>query len=601
MHIFHNRIFRKISTAIITVCFLFTPYSQVCIAGTAPNDTDTQEQPKKGKIIADLVMLNGNIHTMDTELNTAQAIAVKKGKIIFIGDNDNAEKYINKKTEVIDLKGSLVLPSFIDSHAHASAATGQLFNVSLLQMNSLEKYIAAVKEYLSANPEITVIQGGGWSNTVFSPTGPTKESLDAVSADIPIAISSEDYHSLWVNSKALEMAKITKDTPDPDNGRIERNEAGEPSGTLRESAMDLVTDILPDYSVEEYEQGILAYQDLALSVGTTGAWDPMPTENAIKAYQNLARNGLLKLYIRSGYRLDPEDKISTISKLNKKRKNASVGDIFKINSIKIFTDGVIEGTTAYLNEPYEEAAGTAAGYRGTPIWQPDELNKAVAAANKAGFSVHIHAIGDAACTESLDAFAYSSQKNKNKDNRNAITHLQLVDPADYSRFDTNNVIAVPDPYWAMKDDYYYNLQLPYLGKERADAEYPVKSFFDNNTVVASGSDFPVTYPPDPLVAIEVGVSRTITDAYLEYLGGDLKFTEPLWAEQACTLDQMLTSFTRNGAYANFMENLTGDLSVGKSADMVILDNNLYNIPVNEISKSKVTKTYFAGELVYGNQ
>ena len=249
-------------------------------------------------------------------------------------------------------------------------------------------------------------------------------------------------------------------------------------------------------------------------------------------------------------------------------------------------DGVIEGHTAYLNEDYADP-----GDRGEPIWQPAEFNAACAAIDKAGFQIHVHSIGDAATTETLDGLAYARKVNGRRDWRPGITHLQLVTPSDFKRFASLGVTAVPQPYWFLMDDYYWNLQLPYLGLPRADEEYPMKSFFDAGALVASASDFPVTYPPDPLDAIQTGVMRWFPDWVHNP-------TDILWPEQRVTVQQMIASFTLNGAKANYLETQTGSIKVGKSADLIVLNRDITTTVPSLIGDTQVMLTLFQGSEVY---
>jgi len=497
------------------------------------------------------------------------------------------------------------MPSFFETHGHMQSQTSMIYSVNLKGLKSVDEYLKAIKEFSDANPDAVAITGFGWLNTMFPPEGPSKALLDGIRSDIPISLTSEDYHSAWVNSKALEMGKVTKDTPNPAGGGvIEHNDQGDPSGTLRESATSLVESILPDYTVEQYKEGLKAYQKTAQSLGFTGAFDAVLAKgsNAIEAYKALASEGELEMWFRGVYITDSEQGAEQIKQLTAARVKDDSGDLFKINALKFFEDGVVEGLTAYLLEPYDPGTGKPDGYKGEPKWNLDKFKEVVAAGEKAGFQIHIHAIGDGAAQDSLDALAYAEQKNGKNDYRNAITHLQLVAPEDIKRFKELGVIAAVNPYWHFKDDYYYNLQLPYLGEERAEKEYPMKSFVDAGVMIASASDYPVTTPPDPLFGIEVGITRTVPGGNLSYGAtedvGNPKYKLPLWPEESVTLKDMIASYTYNGAYANFLENKTGSIEVGKSADMIILDKNLFAIPATEISKAKVLLTMFQGEEVF---
>jgi predicted amidohydrolase YtcJ len=483
--------------------------------------------------------------------------------------------------------------------------TSMIYSVNLKGLGSVDEYLKTIKEFSDANPNAASITGFGWLNTMFPPEGPSKELLDNIRSVIPISLTSEDYHSVWVNSKALEMGKVTKDTPNTAGGGIiEHNAQGEPSGTLRESATSLVAGIIPDYTVEQYKEGIKAYQKMAQSLGFTGAFDAVLAEgsNAIEAYKALASEGELKMRFRGVYNTDSEQGVEQIEQLVAAKEKDDAGDLFKINTLKFFEDGVVEGLTAYLLEPYAPGTGKPDGYQGEPKWELDKLKEVVAAGEKAGFQIHIHAIGDGAVRDSLDALEYAKQQNGKSDYRNAITHLQLVAPEDIPRFKELGVIAAVNPYWHFKDDYYYNLQLPYLGEERAEKEYPMKSFINAGAMIASASDYPVTAPPDPFFGIEVGITRTVPDGDLPYGAtedvGNPKYKLPLWPEESVNLKGMIASYTYNGAYANFLENKTGSIEIGKSADMIVIDQNLFNVQATDIHKTKVLMTLFKGEEVY---
>ncbi len=274
-------------------------------------------------------------------------------------------------------------------------------------------------------------------------------------------------------------------------------------------------------------------------------------------------------------------------------------DMFRTPAVKIFADGVVEGHTAYLNEPYADALAYKgdATYRGEPIWQPDVLNKTFARLDKAGFQIHTHAIGDAATSETLDALAYARKVNGQHDWRPGITHIQLVAPKDFARFAKLGVAAVPDPYWFLKDDYYTYLQLPYLGLPRADEEYPMKSFFDAGVTVASASDFPVTIPPDPLMGIAVGVNRWAPDYVWEYPAPP-SLDGVLWPKERVTVEQMIRSFTIEGAKANYLDKQTGTIKVGKSADLVVLDTNLFDVAPTELFNAHVLFTMGNGQVLH---
>lgn len=544
---------------------------------------------------ADLVLTNGVIYTVDAERTVAQAMAVMGDTIVYVGDDKGAEAYIGPDTTVIDLDGKLVLPGLIDSHAHATSGVSDIYEVFLYGIDSVEGYQQAIAEFISYTPGLTALQGAGWVNNVFGPHGPTAAMLDEVVADIPAVLYSEDYHSAWVNSKALELAGITSETPDPAGGIIERDEDGNPLGTLRESAMDLVAGVIPPYSNEQYLEGLAYFQDFAHSLGLTTVYIPsLPggDDNALQALHDFEASGEMTIRFPTATNVNPEDDVAVVEDILALR-DAEAGGHFWIQAVKIFMDGVLEGGTAYIEEPYLHQPGN-----GELLWDPQHYNEICAALDKAGIQIHVHSIGDAATRITLDGFAYARQENGPRDARNMITHLQLVNPEDISRFADLGVIAVPQPYWFVVDTYYYQA-VDYVGQERADQQYPMKSFFDTGVKVASASDYPVSWPPDPMLAIEIGVTRTVPLDSEIYVEPD--YETPLNPAERVTVEQMIESFTINGAYAIFMEDEIGSLEVGKKADFIVLSQNILEIDPREIHNTIVLLTYFEGQEVFRHE
>jgi predicted amidohydrolase YtcJ len=541
--------------------------------------------------VANLVLKNGFIYTVDGQRTIAEAVAIIDGKFVYVGSTSEVNQYIGKETRVIDLDKRMVLPGFIDSHCHpAYGAAHQLFDVMFTGLNSIAEYKKAIRDFAAKHPDAKFIKGRGWKNTLFGKTGPDKKIIDEIIPNIPVALDDDGGHAAWVNSLTLKLAGITKETKDPRSGVIERDpESGEPTGTLRESAAYLISEIFPDYTVEQLMQALEAYQKMAAKFGITTAHDATVDAggNDFNAYKNLEKENRLAMRFRASLFVDPQKELEQVAQLIVEREK-SRGPLFQTNGAKIYIDGVVEGGTAYLKEPFKHLAN----FRGVPRWDSDKLYRMCAELDKNKFQIHVHSIGDAATALTLDAFAYAIEKNGKRGSRNLITHIQLVDPQDILRFKELGVVAVPQPYWFMKDDYYYNLQVPYLGLKRADDEYPMESFFKAGGVVASASDYAVTIPCNPLIAIQTGITRSC-----------LGITDPkeiLWPAERATLEQMLASFTINGAYANFLENTTGSIEVGKMADLIVLDKNLFNLAVEEISKVKVILTFFAGKEVFSD-
>ncbi|NMC11327.1 MAG: amidohydrolase [Chloroflexi bacterium] len=592
--------------AVITILAILISGCQPAPAPTSPPPTSTPPPPPTHTIeikptetaipheTADIVLTNGVIYTVDNARSVYSAMAVKGDTIVYVGDDQGASEWVGDQTRLIDLQGKLVLPGLIDAHNHANFAVSEVFEVPLWGIQTVDGYKQAISEFLAAHPGLQGLKGGGWINPLFPPEGPSKEILDELAPDIPVVLGSEDYHSVWVNSKALEMAGITKDTPNPAGGIIERDAEGNPNGTLRESAADLVSETIPAYTADQVMEGLKYFQDMAHSFGITTVHVPHLTIGTpdLEAFRQLENLNEMTIRFRGALGVEPTDDPSIVEQFVDAREQ-NKGGLFEISAAKIFMDGVVEGSTAYLEEPYVHKPDS----RGELLWDPEKYNAICAALEKAGFQIHVHSIGDAATRITLDGFAFAHEQNGAGDRRHMVTHLQLVNPEDILRFAELNVVAVPQPYWFIVDSY-YTQAVEYLGQERADQQYPMKSFFTNDVVVASASDYNVTVPPNPLAAIEAGVTRKWNEGITAI---DTDTSKALNPSEAVTLEEMIASFTINGAYANFLENVTGSLEVGKKADFIILDKNIFEIPVEEIHTAAVLLTFFEGAEVYRSE
>ena len=547
---------------------------------------------------ADAVYTNGVIYTEDAVHSTAQAVAVKDGLIVYVGNDAGAQAWIGAGTQQVNLGGRTMLPGFIDSHAHPDAALDDLYEVNVYSLHgSMKVYQKQIKAFAAKHPDLAIIQGSGWDSSILPVIGPSRYQLDAAVKNRPVVLWDLSGHEIWCNSAALKLGGITSKTPNPPGGVIEHFPGTHiPSGTLREAATDLVTNKIPDFTVAQYEAGLLHYQnDVAGPYGMTTVYDASlePGGNAVAAFEDLAQQGKLTVRYRAALHLDPgfgpiDDQIQAA--VAERAKHTA--DLFQTNSVKFFMDGVIEGHTGLLAEPYKDRPSSL----GQQIWKWSALRTAAVKAAQNGFQLHFHAVGDRACSMALNAVGAAEIATGNTTPRDEITHLQLVTQTDVPRFAQLNVIAVPQPYWFVKDSFYYDIQLPFLGKWRADHEYPMKSFFDNGVLVASSSDYPVTLPPNPLDAIATGVMRW-------YRGGSEWAVkgpkDVLWPAERVTTRQMVDSFTINGAVANFVDDETGSIEVGKSADLIVLNRNILTCPATKIGASRVLLTLLGGKIVYG--
>ncbi len=537
-------------------------------------------------------VIKGTIYTADENDTVAEAAAIKDGKFVYVGDETGLDEYLGEDTEIIETGDGMVMPSFMESHAHGhEGGVAGLFEVNLYEDDTVAKYQATIKQFIEDHPDREFIKGAGWVNGFFPDNAPTAAMLDEVNDEIPMAFVSADHHSYWVNTKAMELMGVDKNTKDIPGGVIVRDSEGNPTGCFRENAQELVTKVIPEYSVDEFKEGILAYQNEIKDFGITAYFEPMINigggTNLLDAYNQLDDEGKLVVRVFGGYQvedvdgyMDELDKVQTL-------KDESEGGDFQVTSIKLFMDGVVEGHTAYLLEDYADESGD----RGEPLWDQDHLNKFAAKADKMGIQLHAHAIGDAAVRMMVDAYDYANKENGESTMRHAITHLQLASKDDIKRMGELKVVAAANPYWFFKEAGYFNeVEVPYLGEERANSEYPMKSFFDSGVITTNASDYPVTVVTKPLEAIQTGVTRC------DGRTGDKSTL--LGPDQRVDVLQMMKTATYNGAYAYFGEDTFGSIAEGLSADYIVLGQNIMEIDPFDIAATPLLKTVFKGKTLF---
>jgi predicted amidohydrolase YtcJ len=533
---------------------------------------------------ADLVLRHGKIYTMNPKQEWAESLAIQDGRLVYVGSDAEIPKYVGSKTKVLELSNRLVLPSFIDSHVHPIGAGIEMGQLYLGDMKTKEEILAAIKKYAAEHPKSLWVLGNTWQLPVFPEANPKKEWLDEIEPDRPVYMDSADGHSIWVNSKALEIAGVNKNTPDPPNGRIERDQNGEPSGTCRESASRLIREVMPQPTPEELLSALQRAVKEMNRLGITGFQDASVRPPYFDTYRKAEQDGTLTARVTTAQYADPKLPIDQIEQMKKIRQEFH-GKHFAAGAIKIFADGVIEANTAALLEPYLDGKKD----RGIYNWQPNAMNEFVKKADAEKFQLHFHAIGDGAIREALDALAYARKQNGPRDARPLIAHLELIDPADVPRFGSLHVLASFQPLWAFADPYIKDMTIPKLGPERSRWLYPIGSVLRDHGTLAFGSDWSVS-SVNPLDGIEVAVTRCDPDSD--------SCKEPFLPMEKIDLPTALRAYTLGSAYANFWEKETGSLEAGKSADLIVLSENLFTIAPAEINKTKVLLTVFEGKEIY---
>jgi predicted amidohydrolase YtcJ len=530
---------------------------------------------------ADLVIRNTTIYTAarsETGLTLSGAIAVRAGRIIYVGSDSGVAGLIGNRTETIDGAGGLVTPGFIDNHVHPSNGV-ELLECDLTGDSIAAEAIASVRRCAEARPGAAWIRGAGWRLPLFEQGNPTAVMLNQAVSDRPAYLTAADGHSAWVNSRAIELAGLTSSTPDPPNGRIERDSKGVPTGTLRESAMLLVARLLPPYSRDDYVAGLTRAFALASSLGITAMTDASADSMILEAYRWLDSAEALPVRINAAQDLGPEPGPAVVERVIRWRDRFR-GRLLSVNSAKIFMDGVIEARTAAMLAPYLDRPG----YRGEPRLSQFTLDSLIDGLHRAGIQIHVHAIGDRAIRMTLDAIERAGAGGA----RHQIAHLELIDPADIPRFTKIGVLANFQPLWASDDPYIVDLTIPALGETRSRWLYPLQSVLATGATLVAGSDWSVS-SMNPLEAIQVATTRRALD------GGPGAGWIP---EERVTLLDMLAAYTINGAFSRFADQTTGSLEVGKLADLVLLDRNLFDLPLHQIAHTRVLLTVMDGRIRY---
>jgi predicted amidohydrolase YtcJ len=532
---------------------------------------------------ADLVLRHGAIYPEAGDSGTVESLAIRNGRIVYAGDDRDARSYIGGRTEVLELGGRMVLPGFHDTHMHPSGGIA-LAECTLDDLRTQEAILDSVARYAANHRDLAWIRGRGWQLPVFPEANPRKEWLDRIVPDRPVFLGSADGHSAWVNSRALTLAGITRTTRDPPNGRIERDRlTGEPTGTLRESATDLVAQHLPERTQGEIRAGIGRALAMANGFGITTVHEANAGPDLLEAYAALDSAGQLTARVIAALKTDPRAGAAQVDSLRAWRGRYRGSHYFAPRAAKIFADGVIEAKTAALLLPYRGGE-----QRGEPNLSPEAMDTLVAALDAAGFQVHVHAIGDRAVRMSLDAFAFARLHNGPRDARPVIAHLELIDSTDIPRFASLGVIPSFQPLWAFADSYITDLTEPVLGPQRSRWLYPIGSVVKAGAHLAAGSDWSVS-SMNPFEAIQVAITRRAPDSP----------PGPAWIpEETVSLPTMLRAYTSGGAYAAGEEATNGTLEVGKAADLIVLDRNLYRIPVTQIHAARVLLTLLDGKVVW---
>ncbi|HET7322400.1 MAG TPA: amidohydrolase family protein [Longimicrobiaceae bacterium] len=539
--------------------------------------TVAAQQPQQP--MADLIVTGARIYTVDQGRPMAEGMAVKDGRVLFVGSDRGALTFRGPSTRVLDLDGRVVIPGMVDAHAHLTEMGERLRQVDLVGTTSYEEVIDRVKARAAQLPDGAWVVGGGWDQNDWGSTAfPTAEPLSRAVPDHPVILSRVDGHAVLVNDAVMKLAGITSATPDPEGGRIVRLEDGSPSGVFVDNAQALVYRVVPPPTREETRQAILAAVKEANRWGLTGVHDPGVPRSTIDLYEELAKAG--KFTLRD-YVMVSDDSAAIAHYFARGPQSGLYDGHLWIRAIKLYADGALGSRGAALLDPYSDDPHN----HGLLVSTPEHIEEVAEAALRNGFQVATHAIGDRANREVLDEYEKALKAVPVADHRFRIEHAQILSPQDIPRFAELDVIpsmqavhATSDMYWAAKR----------LGESRMGGAYAWRSLLDSGVIIPNGSDFPVERV-NPLYSFHAAVTRQDENDYPP--GG-------WYPAQRMTREEALKAMTIWPAYAGFQEEELGSLSPGKYADFVVLDRDIMTVAPEDILDTHVLATYVGGEAVY---
>ena len=546
---------------------------------------------------ADLLFTGGPVFTGTGHPLHGRAVAVTGGRITAVVPESDARELIDEGTRVVQLGGALLSPGFQDAHIHPVGAGVELLQCNLTEATDAAETVARVRAYAEANPDEPWILGGGWSMDHYPGGAPIRGLLDEVVPDRPVLLLSRDHHSTWANSAAIRLAGIDASTPDPADGRVEREADGSPAGTFHEGAGDLFDSVRPPVDPELAYAGLLRAQRELLALGITGWQDAMVggsiggVPDPIDAYRRALAEDELVVHVVGAQWWERSRGIEQVDEMTARREEvAALGrvDRLSLGTTKIMVDGVAENQTAAMLTPYRDVHGHDTHNHGLSFVDPALLQGYVTALDAAGFQVHFHALGDRAVREALDALDTARAANGATDGRHHLAHLQVVEETETARFAELGAVANIQALWACHEDQIDDLTLPFLQDGAEARQYPFGDLVRHGARLAAGSDWPVS-SADPMDAIHIAVNRVAPGDDSEPLGG---------AHQRLDLATAMAAYTSGTAYVNHRDHDTGHVREGYLANLVVLDPDPFSVPAEEIHRSTVVSTWVEGEPVH---
>jgi predicted amidohydrolase YtcJ len=540
---------------------------------------------------ADILIVHAKIYTVDKNKSQAESLAIREGKIVAVGSDEQIGRFRGMGTKMVDAGGKLVLPGFTDCHIHLTDGGFARTQANLEGAKDVREIQNRLRAYAALHPHDKWILGHGWNYAMFAPeTLPNKKYLDELFPDRPVFLDGYDGHTSWANSKALALAGITKSTRNPANGEIVRDpKTGEATGALKESASDLLSTILPKPTEVERLTALRTALKWASQNGLTRVHSAGGEFEQLDLLQELREEKQLSVRMHIAYVLNPPELHTRDLEAIEAARKKFHDEWIDVNSVKFFMDGVVESHTAAFLEAYTDDPST----KGALFWDPEKYKTAVAELDKRGFQLYTHAVGDYAVRTVLDGYEFAEQKNHSKDHRNRIEHIETIAIADIPRFGKFGVIASMQPLHAYPDEDTLDVWARNIGPERASRAWLWKSIAEQGGRYAFGSDWPVV-TLNPFEGIQTAVTRQTSEG---------KPPEGFVPSQKLTVAQAVEGYTIDAAYAGHLEKTEGSIETGKVADVIMLDRNIFEIDPHTIDQTKVVLTIVGGKVVYeaGNQ
>ncbi len=542
----------------------------------------------QGRIVepADIIVLHGRVYTENPEQPWAQAVAIYRGKIVAVGDDPEIERRRGIGTKVINAGGKLVLPGFVDCHIHFIDGSFSLGRVNLEGAKDPADIQKRLREYAAEHPGDDWILGRGWNYAMFGPEAlPNKKYLDEIFPNRPVFLEGYDGHTYWANSKALAMAGVTSDTPDPPNGAIVRDpRTGDATGALKEAAEELVARIIPKPTRAEKLLALRAGMKWANEHGITRVHSAGQDFEVLDLFDEMRHRGDLTVRMYIAYFLNPPElrpqDLDAIEYARKKHHDEWID----AGAVKFMVDGVVESHTAAMLEPYSDDPSL----KGKLFWEPAKYKAAVAALDKRGLQLFTHAIGDYGVRTALDAYENAEARNHKRDRRPRIEHIETIALPDISRFGKLGVIASMQPLHSYPDADTLDIWARNAGPDRASRAWAWKSIADSGGRLAFGSDWPVV-TLNPWEGVQTAVTRQTSEGQPE---------AGFVPEQRLTVAQVVDGYTLGAAFAGRREKTEGSLEIGKLADLIIVSQNIFDIEPHKIGSTRVVTTIVGGHVVY---